>query len=113
MQGSMMGDIYTYASRVLIWLGPPNDATPEPDIVYDFDPSVKDIQALQRFVHRKWLQRRWAIQEVLQARTALAVCGRYSVEFIGVISRLMDQLNSNSYDKSCCGEGSEAKDHVE
>jgi hypothetical protein len=52
-QVGMMRDIYAYASRVLVWLGPQSHATPEPDILYGTNPNVKDVQALQKFIRRK------------------------------------------------------------
>jgi hypothetical protein len=96
-QVSMMGDIYADASRVLIWLGPPSFTTPEPDILYKPYPDAEDIQALQRFIRRRWFQRRWVIQKVLHARTALAVCGNYSTTFSEIVHRLTDRLKRGLY----------------
>jgi hypothetical protein len=91
-QVSMMGSIYAQAYRVLIWLGAPSPTRPEPDILYDHDPSTMQILTLRCFIHRKWFGRRWVIQEVLQARTAFVVCGNVLIEFSDFVSRLTARL---------------------
>jgi hypothetical protein len=50
------------------------------------------ILALRNFLHHRWFGRRWVIQEVLQARTAFAVCGNYSVELGEFVGRITAQL---------------------
>lgn len=83
-----MGDIFSRAKNVCIWLGNSADCSDEALQFVDevshlekLDKLVKDCesiklwQALAALMKRPWFSRRWIIQEVAFARTATLYCG--------------------------------------
>lgn len=93
-QVGLMGKIYTWAKRVLIWLGPHADNS---ELAMDFlarlarGPGQKDRlswlldlseaefmshwAALYALLHRNWWKRAWVIQEAVLAREIEMACG--------------------------------------
>ncbi|OAL03181.1 HET-domain-containing protein, partial [Phaeosphaeriaceae sp. SRC1lsM3a] len=93
-QVGQMGQIYSLASRVLIWLGHGTEETdiladPRwPDIWSSLQSDLKrqqsDIEqrhsaALQLLLNRPWFKRVWILQEVANAKRAAICCGRRSI----------------------------------
>jgi hypothetical protein len=87
-----MGEIYRQAKGVVIWLGPPPSSRPGFDrlfadlVKYAESNDNKEREAtwktLRVLLERTWFQRRWTIQEVILAKQATILCGRYSVDFM-------------------------------
>lgn len=116
----MMGQIYSHAKKVLVWLG---DATPDVPQALDLVNHIvdaclqhhamtdKNLDALddlkylsanvseallpefdkatwlafRNFYIRPWFSRVWVVQEVMKARTAIAICGEFEIEWARVI----------------------------
>lgn len=105
-QVSMMYDIYSYASRVLIWLGAPDvisnmamDTVRELEGFFRqvdaHDPAAMELlarfrvlnlvrvpsnwQNLGKLLQREWFQRIWIIQEVVSGTQVVMVCGNQSL----------------------------------
>lgn len=90
-----MGEIYSRARNVCIWLGEVADSS---DDAMDFvdqvshlgkldklvrDPGVvRKWRALATLMRRSWFSRRWVIQEVAFARTATVYCGTKMVKWL-------------------------------
>ncbi|KAK4209161.1 heterokaryon incompatibility protein-domain-containing protein [Rhypophila decipiens] len=87
-QLSLMGRIFSYAARVLIFLGEADDDSDlameyihdlySPDTNWALDESTSKGQvynAVRRLLARPWFRRVWVIQEVLMAREATIICG--------------------------------------
>ena len=83
-----MGDIFSQAASVSVWLGPAADRSDEAILFVDQvshlgkldelirDPeAVGDWQALAALMRRPWFSRRWIIQEIAFARNATVYCG--------------------------------------
>ncbi|KAF2023201.1 hypothetical protein EK21DRAFT_95099 [Setomelanomma holmii] len=62
-QVKFMGEIYGQAKGVVIWPGPPSSSRP------GFDRFFEDL-------------RRWTIQEVVPAKQATILCGRFGIDFM-------------------------------
>jgi Heterokaryon incompatibility protein (HET) len=90
-----MGEIYSRARNVCIWLGEATDRSDEAlDFVYQVshlgkldklikDPGVvNEWRALAALMRRPWFSRRWVIQEVAFARTATVYCGTKMVKWL-------------------------------
>ncbi|KAH0091514.1 HET-domain-containing protein, partial [Aureobasidium melanogenum] len=103
LQISHMSIIFNSATKVLVWLGP---ADSDSALAFEFvsrcldsdvfdramrDPHVsKDIKALVSLMKRPWFSRRWIVQEIAVARTAILHCGNHTLswhEFADVISQ--------------------------
>ncbi len=85
-----MGQIFHAASNVCIWLGPASAEDQSNDAI-EFIPSVLDFMtldqtlkdeakkprwlALSRLMTRDWFRRRWVVQEMALAKTAIIYCG--------------------------------------
>ncbi|KAG9598809.1 HET-domain-containing protein, partial [Aureobasidium melanogenum] len=108
LQISHMSIIFNSATKVLVWLGP---ADSDSALAFEFvsrcldsdvfdramrDPHVsKDIKALVSLMKRPWFSRRWIVQEIAVARTAILHCGNHTLswhEFADVISQLSARL---------------------
>ncbi|OCK77574.1 HET-domain-containing protein [Lepidopterella palustris CBS 459.81] len=93
-QIAIMSDIYTGAYQVSIWLGGASEKT---NMAMDY---VKDIvkfhthhdifqredaaqkwDALLELMRSRWFSRRWVIQEIALARTAVVLCGTKAVDW--------------------------------
>jgi hypothetical protein len=88
LQVMRMGDIFSRAVNVCIWLG---EAANRSDDAMDFveqvshlgkldrlikdSSSVREWQALAMLMRRSWFSRRWVLQEVAYARKATVHCG--------------------------------------
>jgi hypothetical protein len=86
-----MAEIYRKAHKVFIWLG---EAADDSDRAIEFvkQMSIRDIgehvadkglvqswRALATLMRRPWFTRRWIVQEVAYAETALLCCGTYQI----------------------------------
>lgn len=85
----MMWDIYGNADRVCVWLGEANDSSrtalrfikKEVLQLRDFDElcergdASKKWRSLLELMQREWFSRRWVVQEIALARTAVIYCG--------------------------------------
>lgn len=91
-----MGDIYSAAKKVHIWLGSDNidDARRAFSIMWqielrkEWDPSQDEVLLLTKFFSRTWFARRWIIQEAVLAREARLHCGSYSLALSWVVLAL-------------------------
>ncbi|RDW72907.1 hypothetical protein BP6252_06814 [Coleophoma cylindrospora] len=121
VQVQRMADIYSLASRVVVWLGPESDDSAaaiefmkdvgkffvEESSGYwlafpgyqnaDFDLSIKDMfQAVRHLIHRPWFSRLWVVQEVsLGNRHSIFQCGKstiYRRELRGALWALANKL---------------------
>jgi hypothetical protein len=95
-QVAMMGDIYCLASRVLVWVGPASSNQNEPD---EDDGLLSPEPYLQRdrtFLNRDWFHRRWVIQEVALARSAVLVNGHYNEPF-EIFVKIMSNRLTNGF----------------
>ena len=112
-QVTQMGDVYTYADQVVVWLG---EAEDESDMALEMMPSladsfwavrdhgwesksIDDIVSLG-FPHpsdpvwlatimifgRPWFQRLWIVQEIVLARHSVFLCGERQVEWAHVVN---------------------------
>jgi hypothetical protein len=88
-QVALMRDIYSVASRVLIYLGPGDDET---DIAmrHILDPALPHepwaantiyTNAMRRLIHQPYFTRAWVVQEVQLAHKATVTCGSYTVHW--------------------------------
>ncbi|KAK1638729.1 heterokaryon incompatibility protein-domain-containing protein [Colletotrichum phormii] len=90
-QVRLMPQIYSRAQRVLVYVGEP---VPEeealfrflddPDLVHDWEgsralPRLALQQALETLLTRRYFSRAWNLQEVVLARRATLICGRYEL----------------------------------
>ncbi|RMJ19473.1 hypothetical protein CDV36_000864 [Fusarium kuroshium] len=97
-QVAKMGDIYRKACRVFIWLGPEGDGAERVDRIFqDFEKSKVNstteavlreafIFSLEAHLNRQamistmklpWFERAWVVQELMLAREAILVHGRF------------------------------------
>ncbi|KAH7067441.1 heterokaryon incompatibility protein-domain-containing protein [Paraphoma chrysanthemicola] len=91
-QVKFMGEIYRQAKGVVIWLGPPSSSRPGFDrffadlVAYAESNDSREREAtakmLRVVLERTWFQRRWIIQEVVFAKQATILCGRFSIDFM-------------------------------
>ena len=98
-QVMLMRDIYANASRVVIWIGGPDDLSDlafdtlkrfaADDRTSDGSATYRDIQdtvrerraAVQLFIERPYFVRMWIIQEVVVAKKATIRCGSLHLDF--------------------------------
>jgi hypothetical protein len=107
-QIAMMSDIYNSAYQVSIWLG---DTSEKSDMAMDFirevvqldmhqelfrrDDSPHKWDALFELMRSRWFSRRWVIQELALARSAIVYCGKKMVhwnDFSDAVSIFRDKL---------------------
>ncbi|KAH0553321.1 hypothetical protein GP486_006575 [Trichoglossum hirsutum] len=99
-QVMQMKEIYANASQVLMWTGKPDDLTgiafdtlerfSAEDGTRDGSATYRDIldtveerrAAIHRFIQRPYFHRAWVVQEVVAARTAIVLCGSFSISFV-------------------------------
>lgn len=98
----LMGQIYTNARKVHIWLGV--DEIEEAERAFslirriEVDESLRptaesnDFLCLERFFNRPWFFRRWVIQEIFFAHDAVLRCGHHTLS----LSRVMTVLQRNA-----------------
>lgn len=123
-QVALMGDIYTRASRVVVWLGPGNTdskvgialALRILEVVgdrhhYHLEPTNlkslslppykdKSWRSLGLFLQRPWFSRMWVIQEVVMSSNAIFVCGDdilTMAQFEKLVDRLMNLTTYRSF----------------
>ncbi|KAI8941553.1 hypothetical protein NX059_002768 [Plenodomus lindquistii] len=92
IQVAHMGEIYSQAQTVVIWLGPPTDAHSRVDVFFndlvlhaDEEDSEERRVTWRRMRHlldRDWFKRRWIIQETVLAKYATMRCGNYNIDFM-------------------------------
>jgi hypothetical protein len=95
IQIAMMEDIYSKATRVLIWLGEPKDFTPKAFACIEsmcdlslFDGLLKDVEshpllhALGQLMKDVWFSRRWVVQELAMAKEASLHCGWHNIHWV-------------------------------
>jgi hypothetical protein len=100
-QVSLMSQIYAKATKVVAWLGAPDDASrmvmaaiassePQGTITGNDDgfPTSKVVGAFQAFLSRPYFSRIWIIQEVAKAKSVELWCGHDSVDFEDFLSFL-------------------------
>jgi len=88
MQIEQMGEIYSNAENVIVWLGPASqDSTRGMNFIKEIsdlsklDRLVKDgsycdsWNALGALIRRPWFSRRWVVQELSLAKAAMVYCG--------------------------------------
>ncbi|KAH9205269.1 heterokaryon incompatibility protein-domain-containing protein [Leptodontidium sp. 2 PMI_412] len=96
-QVGSMGDIYSNAEKVLIWLGKaPKDfsnAFPLENVKVALEfLSTADMARVKHhnwvpfvnLLQRPYFQRKWVIQEIIKAREAVAFCGRSSIPWSSI-----------------------------
>jgi hypothetical protein len=88
-QVALMQDIYSLASRVLIYLGPGDDET-DLAMRHILDPALPHepwaantayANAMRRLIHKPYFRRAWVVQEVKLAHKATVTCGSYTVHW--------------------------------
>ncbi|RAH56018.1 HET-domain-containing protein [Aspergillus piperis CBS 112811] len=87
-QVGYMAEIYSKASRVIVWLGEPENGCDKAleDICLEVDqrsmsslePQVKE--QISTLLHRPWFERIWVLQEVAAARHVVLKCGSVEVD---------------------------------
>jgi hypothetical protein len=93
-QIAMMADIYSNAHQVTVWLGGKSQKS---DIAMDFVREVVEFElhqsilqrpdafkkwdALHELLRSRWFSRRWIVQEIALARSALVFCGEKVVHW--------------------------------
>jgi hypothetical protein len=80
----LMREIYTFASRVVIYLGPGTDDTREAMSIIRSNPrqlSNQKTRVLLDFMERPYFRRAWVVQEVKLAQRALMMCGTDTVHW--------------------------------
>jgi hypothetical protein len=88
-QVKLMGQIYSAAQRVLVWLGPDPRLEAKRIFGLSADPKqtstlegVRDLrEALKILVRCKWFSRLWVVQECLLARSKLCMWGNEEIDF--------------------------------
>jgi hypothetical protein len=117
-----MGEIYSKAEKVFIWLGPTanqsdvafadlkgmvddvlalNQATATRAHVPDEIPKVINEDCGQRYGHifmRPWFRRLWTVQEALLARKLIVMCGYQEVDFGLLVELAVEILTYGSLD---------------
>lgn len=101
-QVSRMGDIYTAAKKVHIWLG--NDSIDDArrafsvikqaELRNEWEPSRDEVSLLNKFFRRAWFSRRWIIQEAVLAHEARLHCGPCSLSLSWVLPALKKAQSS-------------------
>jgi hypothetical protein len=93
-QVNFMGEIYRQAKGIVVWLGPPIDASHnvlqffQELVKYgkeDSDDSEEQVATwdnLRVFLERSWFTRRWTIQEAVLAKQAVMLCGTHMINFM-------------------------------
>jgi hypothetical protein len=105
-----MGQIYSWAKEVYIWLGPEADNS---DIAMKFIEKVSDVSqidqlvkdprykpewaAFAKLIRRKWFNRRWVVQELHfgSRKGAIVHCGQESVRW-GIFALAVALFEANS-----------------
>jgi hypothetical protein len=119
-QVNIMGQIYTAASQVIIWLGPEDDSTrsafelmkmissltsDEKAALSCHDVSMHNAQplldlerwkTLSKFFGRTWFSRAWIIQEAIFASTSIVLCGSHVTTW-NVIAEVSHFLATSSW----------------
>ena len=115
-QVSIMGDIYSQADKVHVWLGEEekddselfnffhaigdwkrkelNEATLEKLLQKSFGETSRS--SIRRFFAKPWFLRRWIIQEIIRSKHAEIRCGRLKIDwpvFVKALRLLKDQLH--------------------
>jgi hypothetical protein len=94
-QVEMMHEIYGNAERVCIWLGEANRSSKTAikfikdevlklddfDTLCDSKEASRKWRALLELMQRPWFSRRWVVQEIALARTALIYCGKDQISW--------------------------------
>lgn len=83
LQVALMGEIYSAAEQVLIWIGTEDDEIvwvrgPNPRTTFDYT---------EHLLGRAWFHRRWTIQEVVKSRKATVICGNDTLAFEDFVTR--------------------------
>jgi hypothetical protein len=79
-QVTMMGEIYALANHVLIWSGTTEDRYVQ--LLRDTrSGEIVHLNHLEEFLQSRWFSRRWVVQEVMHARHAFIICGKFTVDF--------------------------------
>jgi Heterokaryon incompatibility protein (HET) len=109
-QVSLMGQIFSIATSVIIWLGQDEtDVLPAYDMLHRLDkirckrpgadlvPSIAsyttikeevELNSLKRLLNSPWFLRAWTFQEAIFAKSALVVCGTLSISWNTVAETL-------------------------
>jgi Heterokaryon incompatibility protein (HET) len=124
-QLTLMKDIFSGASNVLVWLGKSDDLT---ELVFDtlerfapadgtqdgstiyWETNILDREderrtAIQKFVTRSYFDRVWIIQEVTVAKKAMVFCGLFSITFEKLYSACQKMTGSGFFPFSTSGIG--------
>ena len=94
-QIAMMGDIYSHAANVIVWLGEADEHSMKvfafihnartTSISWDLDSlDLRPIcKAIQNFIRRPWFSRLWVVQEATVARNITLYCGETTMSWAG------------------------------
>lgn len=93
-QVQQMRDVYSHASRVLVWLGEPDRDT---DRAMEYlvseptcDEADKPLVGLEKLLNHLWWSRMWVVQEVKATKASpLIVCGDKTALWDNVCATLM------------------------
>ena len=111
-QVPLMGQIYSSAASVLVWLGEASfdsgsaiDAIPMLTEVASNDAAelwlerlghddfLRKVFSLAHFFHRPWWSRKWVIQEVALAKQAIVLCGERRVPWLDIYTFVTTWMN--------------------
>ncbi|KAJ9636395.1 hypothetical protein H2201_003560 [Coniosporium apollinis] len=117
----LMTQIYSQATRVLVWLGPAADDSDA--LIDEIWPLLDKLRVMTRYLYgyefvmvglpaednsfwnslarfwsRPWFERLWVLQEVILANDVLFVCGNRTVDFA-----LLNTLSSEAYRTGIAG----------
>lgn len=111
-QIALMGEIYSTATRVLVWLGPGlgvgNDTTQnsacfaglQPFNVDDHETDLRDLtgpDGIRDLFKNEWFQRAWVVQESSLARERRALTSRFSIRWEILMEQSMNHPASERW----------------
>lgn len=119
VQVSLMGDVYSSADHVRVWLGPSGEnsslAMSFTETIYSILPEIEtdpertmyyvqkypeggpEWVALANLLNRQWFTRTWVIQEVVMSASATVICGDDTLPW-NILARAITGLRALDYD---------------
>ncbi|KAG8161348.1 hypothetical protein KVR01_009612 [Diaporthe batatas] len=113
-QIALMGEIYSTATRVLVWLGPGLDlgsdktqtsvcsAGLQPVIVDDLNADLEELMGsdgLHALFNNNWFQRAWVVQESCLAREKQVLIGKFSITWWGLLQQIQRVVDTKDVSK--------------
>lgn len=104
-QVKLMGQIYSNATQVLVWLGPDQTDSASDSFGFVFRASQRSIpmdsvstrEALWELAQSEWFSRLWVVQELLLSRSAIFNWGHERIDFDYLKTPLQRVFESQNY----------------